>query len=96
MHVHVFNVVVNFVHYLNLRYGRYPGTTTKVLNLGSYNYLGFAESGGPCVEDVVQRIQSDGVSSCSYRKDLGNFIVVLLMYMLIAELSLILIKLSAV
>jgi len=58
---------------------RYPGTITKILNLGSYNYLGFAESGGPCVEDVVQRIQNDGVSSCSGRKDLGNntFVVVL-------------------
>ena len=53
---------------------RYPGTTSKVLNLGSYNYLGFAESGGPCVEDVVQRIKDDGVSSSSSRKDLGNYI----------------------
>jgi len=94
-----FNIVVNFVYYLNLPselYFRYPGTTTKVLNLGSYNYLGFAESGGPCVEDVVQRIQSDGVSSCSYRKDLGKIIVVLLMYMLTVEHLLTLIKLSAV
>ncbi|XP_065919421.1 serine palmitoyltransferase 2-like isoform X2 [Dysidea avara] len=49
-----------------------PGTTSKVLNLGSYNYLGFAESGGPCMEGVVQRIKNDGVSSCSSRKDLGS------------------------
>ncbi|XP_065919426.1 serine palmitoyltransferase 2-like isoform X2 [Dysidea avara] len=51
---------------------KYPGTTSKVLNLGSYNYLGFAESGGPCVEDVVQRIKDDGVSSCCSRRDLGS------------------------
>ncbi|XP_065919424.1 serine palmitoyltransferase 2-like isoform X2 [Dysidea avara] len=54
---------------------KYPGTTSKVLNLGSYNYLGFAESGGPCVEDVVQRIKDDGVSSSSSRKDLGTTVL---------------------
>ena len=65
---------------------RYPGTTSKVLNLGSYNYLGFAESGGPCVEDVVQRIMDDGVSTCSFRKDLGSnfhhFVLLLICHML--------------
>lgn len=50
---------------------RYPGTVTKVLNLGSYNYLGFAETSGPCIDDVVKRINDDGVGSCSCRKDLG-------------------------
>ena len=50
---------------------RYPGTVTKVLNLGSYNYLGFAETSGPCIEDVVQKINDDGVGSCSCRNDLG-------------------------
>jgi len=52
-------------------YCRYTGTTSRVLNLSSYNYLGFAESEGPCIEDVVQRIKDDGVSSCSGRRDLG-------------------------
>lgn len=51
---------------------KYPGTVTKVLNLGSYNYLGFAETSGPCIDDVVKRINDDGVGSCSYRKDLGT------------------------
>jgi len=48
---------------------------STILNLGSYNYLGFAESGGPCMEDVIQRIKDDGVSSCSGRRDLGNTII---------------------
>jgi len=59
------------IYYLN----RYPGTMSRVLNLGSYNYLGFAESGGPCVEDVVQRIMENGLSVCSSRKDLGNYLL---------------------
>jgi len=58
-------------------YDRYPGTTSKVLNLGLYNYLGFAESGGLCVKDVVKRITDDGVCSCSGRRDLGGKVSVL-------------------
>ena len=66
-----FVLIITFSDSLLCSFHRYPGTVTKVLNLGSYNYLGFAETSGPCIDDVVQRINDDGVAGCSYRKDLG-------------------------
>eukprot|EP00041_Stephanoeca_diplocostata_P015359 m.292751 g.292751 ORF g.292751 m.292751 type:complete len:538 (+) comp20009_c0_seq2:94-1707(+) len=48
------------------------GTTTKCLNLSSYNYLGFAENEGPCLESAVEAISKYGVSSSSRRTDVGT------------------------
>ncbi|KAK2553865.1 Serine palmitoyltransferase 2 [Acropora cervicornis] len=39
----------------------YPGTTTKALNLASYNYLGFAENSGPCAEAAEQAVRRYGI-----------------------------------
>ncbi|RMZ38147.1 hypothetical protein AFCA_000461 [Aspergillus flavus] len=44
------------------------GTTTDTLNLSSYNYLGFAQSEGPCSDFAEETIRRDGISmagSCS-------------------------------
>ncbi|KRX14363.1 Serine palmitoyltransferase 2 [Trichinella nelsoni] len=51
---------------------RYTGGKTKVINLGSYNYLGFAENTGPCVEEVERSIRKYGIGVCSSRKEAGN------------------------
>lgn len=48
------------------------GTTTKVLNMGSYNYLGFAENSGKCTNAVTEHIREVGVASCSIRTELGT------------------------
>lgn len=48
------------------------GTTTKVLNMGSYNYLGFAENSGKCTDAVTANINEQGVASCSARQELGT------------------------
>ncbi|XP_064402987.1 serine palmitoyltransferase 2-like [Halichondria panicea] len=51
---------------------RNTGTTTRCLNLGSYNYLGFAQSSGPCAEASQEATRQYGAGSCSARKDLGT------------------------
>lgn len=54
---------------------RYPGTTTRVLNMGSYNYLGFAENHGPIASSVENTIYKYSVGQCSTRHEIGNSIV---------------------
>ncbi|XP_046388633.1 serine palmitoyltransferase 2 [Ischnura elegans] len=48
------------------------GTETKCLNLGSYNYLGFAENHGPCAESSAEAIRQYGIGVCSTRQELGT------------------------
>ena len=43
----------------------------KVLNMGSYNYLGFAENNGPCSKASIKSISDYGVSTVSPRHELG-------------------------
>lgn len=50
----------------------YTGTQTKCLNLGSYNYLGFAQTDGPCADAVEQTIRQSGLVACSSRMELGS------------------------
>jgi serine palmitoyltransferase len=55
-----------------LLFYRLTGKETECLNLGSYNYLGFAQSSGPCAEDSGEAIKSHGCGICSPRQELGN------------------------
>ncbi|RNA31410.1 serine palmitoyltransferase 2 [Brachionus plicatilis] len=50
----------------------YTGEKIKVLNMGSYNYLGFAENDGPSSRCAIKSIEDFGVSSCSSRQELGT------------------------
>eukprot|EP00730_Choanoeca_flexa_P007293 TRINITY_DN12308_c2_g5_i12.p2 TRINITY_DN12308_c2_g5~~TRINITY_DN12308_c2_g5_i12.p2 ORF type:complete len:502 (+),score=122.79 TRINITY_DN12308_c2_g5_i12:2646-4151(+) len=50
----------------------HTGEKNTYLNLGSYNYLGFAENNGPCSDAAVASIKKYGVSSCSSRAELGT------------------------
>lgn len=43
------------------------GTTTETLNISSYNYLGFAQSEGPCADYAEEVIRKYGVSMASTR-----------------------------
>ncbi|GAA6010433.1 hypothetical protein JCM10207_001302 [Rhodosporidiobolus poonsookiae] len=50
----------------------FTGETTQALNVSSYNYLGFAQSRGPCAdlaEDIVRKM---GVTTCGARNDVGT------------------------
>ncbi|KAI0530274.1 serine palmitoyltransferase [Xylaria digitata] len=51
---------------------KYLGTTTETLNMSSYNYLGFAQSEGPCANAVEDCVQKYGLSFCSSRADAGT------------------------
>ncbi|EAS27855.3 serine palmitoyltransferase 2 [Coccidioides immitis RS] len=54
------------------RHFRFTGTTTDTLNMSSYNYLGFAQSEGPCADAVEQTIRKYGISSVGTRVDAGT------------------------
>ncbi|GFV42967.1 serine palmitoyltransferase 2 [Trichonephila clavipes] len=43
-----------------------------VINMGSYNYLGFAENKGSCVDSVEEVIRKYGTATCSTRHEFGS------------------------
>ncbi|KAL2271472.1 hypothetical protein VTJ83DRAFT_843 [Remersonia thermophila] len=51
---------------------RYTGTYTETLNMSSYNYLGFAQSEGPCADAVEDCVRKTGLSLASPRADTGT------------------------
>jgi len=53
----------------------FPGTTTEAVNLGSYNYLGFAQNFGPCADEAAQSIKKLGIGLCSSRQEFGNQLI---------------------
>ncbi|XP_068088578.1 serine palmitoyltransferase 3-like isoform X2 [Hyperolius riggenbachi] len=51
---------------------RYTGQVVKdVINMGSYNYLGFAENDMESLETVKQVLKSHGAAVCSPRQEMG-------------------------
>jgi serine palmitoyltransferase len=50
----------------------FTGTTTECINLGSYNYLGFAQNKGPCAEKAIKAIEKYGIATCSSRREIGE------------------------
>ncbi|XP_033835831.1 serine palmitoyltransferase 3 [Periophthalmus magnuspinnatus] len=52
---------------------RFTGRTIpNVINVGSYNYLGFAENNVDFLKTVAERIQQYGVGVCSTRQETAN------------------------
>ncbi|RWS30972.1 serine palmitoyltransferase-like protein [Leptotrombidium deliense] len=51
---------------------RIPGTKKDCINMGSYNYLGFAENEGKRADDVEQSIQEYGIGVASTRHEFGT------------------------
>jgi serine palmitoyltransferase len=51
---------------------QFTGTYTETLNMSSYNYLGFAQSEGPCADAVEETIKKYGISAASPRADSGT------------------------
>ena len=50
----------------------FTGTTTETLNMSSYNYLGFAQSEGPCADAVEESVKKYGLTMASSRGDVGT------------------------
>uniref|UniRef100_A0A3Q2I622 serine C-palmitoyltransferase n=2 Tax=Equus caballus TaxID=9796 RepID=A0A3Q2I622_HORSE len=52
---------------------KYTGNIIKgVINMGSYNYLGFARNTGACQEAAARVLEQYGVGVCSTRQEIGN------------------------
>ncbi|KAJ1825586.1 serine palmitoyltransferase component [Coemansia sp. RSA 2599] len=49
----------------------FTGRVRNVLNLASYNYLGFAQSEGPCADKVEQAMRENGITQASTRAEAG-------------------------
>jgi serine palmitoyltransferase len=56
---------------------KFTGTFTETLNMSSYNYLGFAQSEGPCADAVEEIVRKYGISATSPRADAGTSDLVL-------------------
>jgi serine palmitoyltransferase len=50
----------------------FTGKTNTLLNLSSYNYLGFAQNTGPCADAVETTVNKYGISVSSARMDSGT------------------------
>lgn len=50
----------------------FTGQKQEVINLGSYNYLGFAENVGPCAREAAAATVQYSASVCSSRRELGT------------------------
>lgn len=48
------------------------GRKIRALNMGSYNYLGFAENDGASSHAAIESIQTSGVATLSSRQELGT------------------------
>lgn len=65
---------------------RLTGRTIKnVINMGSYNYLGFAENTADFLHTVEDKIHEYGVGVCSTRQELGNLSIHEELEQLVAE-----------
>ncbi|CAH6847543.1 Sptlc2 [Phodopus roborovskii] len=52
---------------------KYTGNIIKgVINMGSYNYLGFARNTGSCQEAAAEVLKEYGAGVCSTRQEIGN------------------------
>uniref|UniRef100_A0A4W5KEW1 Serine palmitoyltransferase, long chain base subunit 3 n=1 Tax=Hucho hucho TaxID=62062 RepID=A0A4W5KEW1_9TELE len=49
-------------------------TIDNVINMGSYNYLGFAENNGDFLKTVADRTQQYGLGVCSTRQEMGELV----------------------
>ena len=51
---------------------RFTGKKLEAINMGSYNYLGFAENNGASSAASAESIKEYGVATCSSRQELGT------------------------
>ncbi|VDO21373.1 unnamed protein product [Haemonchus placei] len=64
---------------------RYRGTKTSVINVGSYNYLGFAQAKGPCADATIAQVDSEGLATCTTVHERGRTVSQYKLERLVAE-----------
>lgn len=58
---------------LGFFFSRHTGKVVKgITNMGSYNYLGFAENTGACAEAAIEATHKYGVGVSSTRSEMGR------------------------
>jgi len=50
---------------------RNTGRNIRAINMGSYNYLGFANNSGPCADAATAAACKYGLGTCSSEQELG-------------------------
>ncbi len=55
-------------------------TIHDVINMGSYNYLGFAENNADFLRTVADKARQYGVGVCSTRQEIGEYVVNVLLH----------------
>ena len=50
----------------------FSGSKTRVLNMASYNYLGFAENVGYCADQAEEATKKYGIGIASSRLEVGK------------------------
>jgi len=63
---------------------KFTGRKIRVMNMGSYNYLGFANHNG-CSNDAKLSVDKYGLAVCSTRHEIGNFDIHKKLELLVAE-----------
>ncbi|CAO4376133.1 unnamed protein product [Caenorhabditis nigoni] len=53
---------------------KYSGSETEVINLGSYNYLGFSHRSGVCADAAAAQIDKYGINCGGSRQESGNHV----------------------
>ncbi|XP_066533822.1 serine palmitoyltransferase 2b [Hoplias malabaricus] len=66
------NVMERITHDYNWTFEHTGGVLKDVINMGSYNYLGFAENSGPCADAASEATIKYGVGVCGTRHEMGN------------------------
>ena len=59
---------------------RLTGKCIRAVNMGSYNYLGFAQPTGACADDAERTTRHMGIGVCSSRHELGITLLSLLTF----------------
>lgn len=64
--------VKDFISKDNFETFKSPGSSTIFSNFASYNYLGFADNTGPCVDAAIDSIRKFGIATSSSRREFGE------------------------
>ncbi|XP_030627598.1 serine palmitoyltransferase 2b isoform X2 [Chanos chanos] len=67
------DLVERATHDYNWTFEHTGKVVKDVINMGSYNYLGFAENTGLCADAATECTVKYGVAVCSSRHEMGNF-----------------------
>ena len=59
---------------------RHTGRNIHAVNMGSYNYLGFANTSGPCADEAAKATCNYGLGTCSSRHELGAVLLICVIF----------------